>query len=518
MLRIPLWKLVLSFLICFLSIYLSIPTFVDLNKYGLESFFPDKKVNLGLDLRGGSYLLIEAKMNSYQADLLAKNIDTLQSKLKAEKDLQVQLSTDSKGITAKFINEEAAGRFKKLVKDNIGSFFVISSQAKDSMRLNINEDDMERDRKNMIQQSIEIIRRRVDETGTKEVDLQRQGDNYILLQVPGVEHPDQLKRIIGKTAKMTFHLVDSFTPNPHEKKLGTKLLPIEEKDGSFKMISVQSIPFLTGDRLVDAQPSVRDGQPVVNLRMDTNGAKIFANVTAKNIGTAFAIVLDNLVISAPVIRESIPSGNGQISGNFTIASAGELALLLRAGALPVPLEIVEERSVGPSLGLDSIKAGSKAVILGFVLVVLFMFIFYYFFGMIANLALIFNFFLIISVLALFGATLTMPGIAGIVLTLGMAVDANVLIFERIREELHKGRSALSAIESGYHMAFNTIFDSNITTIIAGVILYLFGAGPIKGFAVTMVVGILCSMFTAVTLSKIIVALWYKNVRPKTVVI
>lgn len=508
----------LAVLICFLSIYLSIPTFIDLKQSGLDSFFPDKKVNLGLDLRGGSYLLIEAKMDSYKNDLLIKNIDTLQTKLRAEKDIQVQLSPDGTGISVKFVNDESAVKFRKLVKENTGNFFVISSQTNDTIRLNINQDELERDKKNMIQQSIEIIRRRVDETGTKEVDLQRQGDNYILLQVPGVEHPDQLKRIIGKTAKMTFHLVESFTPNPQEKKLGTKLLPIEDKAGSFKMISVQSIPFLTGDRLVDAQPSVRDGQPVVNLKMDTTGAKIFANVTAKNVGTPFAIVLDNLVISAPVIREAIPSGSGQISGNFTIASAGELALLLRAGALPVPLEVVEERSVGPSLGLDSIKAGTKAVILGFLLVVVFMFIFYYFFGMIANLALVFNFFLIISVLALFGATLTMPGIAGIVLTLGMAVDANVLIFERIREELHKGRSPLSAIETGYHMAFNTIFDSNITTIIAGVILYVFGAGPIKGFAVTMVVGILCSMFTAVTLSKIVVALWYKKYKPKTVVI
>lgn len=516
MLKIPSWKIILSIIICFLSIYISIPSLFDLKNSAIASFFPDKKVNLGLDLRGGSYILIEMEIDAYEIETFSRNVDAVRNKLRKLSYGQgkIQVNATTKEVTIPFSSSEEKEEIRKAILESVGSFFFVSS-TDSAFILTINSEELKNIRKNVISQSMEIIRRRVDETGTKELDLQRQGDNYILLQVPGVEDPGEIKRILGKTAKLSFHLVES----SQAPAAGVRLMPYEDpKTGRYISIPVQARPILTGDMLVDAQTTIHNGAPIVSFKFNNLGAKLFGDATAANTGRALAIVLDNVIISAPSISEPILSGSGIIQGSFTVSSASELALLLRAGALPVPLKIIEERSVGPSLGLDSIESGKNAALLGSGLVVVFMFIFYYFFGMIANLALVFNFFMLISIMALFGATLTLPGIAGIVLTLGMAVDANVLIFERIREELTKGRTPMSAIDSGFEMAFGTIFDSNITTILTGVILYVFGTGPIKGFAVTMVIGIICSMFTAVMLSKIIIATWYRRRRPETLVI
>jgi preprotein translocase subunit SecD len=371
-----------------------------------------------------------------------------------------------------------------------------------------------------VDQSIEIVRRRIDETGTREPTIQRQGLDRILVQVPGLDDPERLKRLLGKTAKMSFHLLDNRGSMTEALKgripPGTMLLSsIEDtSEGQVRRYLVKKRVAVAGDRLIDSQPSYdsRSGQPIVNFRFDTLGGKKFGDVTKRNVNRPFAIVLDGKVISAPVIREPILGGSGQISGNFTISGAQDLALLLRAGALPAPLTILEERTVGPGLGADSIASGKTASIIGLVLVIIFMIITYGIFGVFANVALLVNMVLILGGLSLLQATLTLPGIAGIVLTIGMAVDANVLVFERIREEVRAGRTPISAIDSGYNRAITTIIDANLTTLIAALILFYFGSGPVRGFAVTLSIGIVTSMFTAIMLTRLLVVAWIKNRR------
>lgn len=513
MLKVPFWKTILVLVIVFLSIIFSVPSFFPESAL-VSRIFPDKKVSLGLDLRGGSYLLLEMQFNAYDREQYIKNADLVRSVLRSNTVHSTNFIVNSDEINITFADEDRKIQAKAVLEKELSGLFVISSE---QMGLNLepNQEFIKSQRAGLVAQTIEIIRRRIDETGTKELDLQKQGENYILLQVPGIDDPNHIKKLLGKTAKLTFHLVDGVAGQGETKaSLSQKVLPFDDNGRTpGRALLVNSRPIITGEMLVDAQSTVNNGAPVVSFKFNNLGAKLFGDASTKNVGKMLAIVLDNMVISAPAIREPILSGSGIISGNFTVQSASELALLLRAGALPVPLQIVEERTVGPSLGADSIESGATAAMFGTAMVVVFMFVFYYFFGMIANVALILNFFLIISCLSIFGATLTLPGIAGIVLTLGMAVDANVLIFERIREELAKGRSPLNAIESGYNMAFSTILDSNLTTVLVAVILYLFGAGPVKGFAVTLTIGILCSMFTAVFVTKIIVAYWYRRTRP-----
>lgn len=516
MLQAPKWKLYTIFVICLLSIYLALPSlFPSVNSPILTS----NKMNLGLDLKGGAYLLLELDFDSYEKEQLQKSLDQVRAKLRLNKIDSMEFSTVNNQISFAVRNMDQLDAAEKSVYEALGSTVYVKRNS-NSLIAEQNKETVTAMRNDLIGQSLEIIRRRIDETGTKEVDLQRQGDNYILLQVPGAENPEEIKRLLGKTAKLSFNLVEDFVNADASfdgrLNLGTKILPLEDKTGTGQkmFVIVQSRSIISGEMLVDAQATVQYGAPVVQFRLNTLGAKLFGDVTSKNAGKQLAIVLDNKVISAPNINEPILGGSGIISGNFTIQSANELALLLRAGALPVPLKIAEERTVGPSLGQDSIEAGTKAALLGTVLILVFMFLFYGVFGMIANVALMINLFMAISILSLFGATLTLPGIAGMVLTLGMAVDANVLIFERIKEEARKGRTPLAAIESGFSLAFHTILDSNLTTVLAGVILYLFGNGPIRGFAVTLTVGIICSMFTAITLSKLLIAWWYRRNRPQ----
>jgi protein-export membrane protein SecD len=390
----------------------------------------------------------------------------------------------------------------------------------DRITATLNEDGLEARVRSAVEQSKGVLERRINELGTTEPVIQREGTDRILVQVPGLEDTRRLKDIIGQTAKMTFHMECA------DGSLGAALQsrppagceiaePAEESDGQ---ILIESRARISGDDLVDAQPGFdqQSNQPIVSFRFNTRGATVFGKLTQDNVGRRFAVVLDGKVITAPVIRSPILGGSGQIEGSFTVESAQNLAVLLRAGALPADLTIIEERTVGPSLGQDSIDAGQIAALIGMTAVIVFMLIVYGLFGIFANLALIANIAMVFGILTALQATLTLPGIAGIVLTIGMAVDANVLIFERIREEFKLGRTAINAIEAGFSRALVTIMDAQITTLIAAVALFALGSGPIRGFGVTLVIGILTTMFTAFLLTRLIVAIWVRSTRPKTV--
>ncbi|MFV2093695.1 MAG: protein translocase subunit SecD, partial [Hyphomicrobiales bacterium] len=374
--------------------------------------------------------------------------------------------------------------------------------------------------KSAVEQSIEIVRRRVDELGTTEPTIQRQGTERILVQVPGLDDPARLKALLGQTAKMSFRLVD-ISVSPQQAQAGA----VPASSELLESVEQPPVPYVvnkrvmvSGEDLVDAQPGFdqRTNEPIVSFRFDATGAKKFGKATQANVGRPFAIVLDNKVISAPVIREPILGGSGQISGGFTVEQANDLSILLRAGALPAPLKILEERTGGPGLGADSIAAGKIASIIGLVSVVLLMMVAFGLFGLFANIALLVNIVLILGVLSALQATLTLPGIAGIVLTIGMAGDANVLIFERIREEVAAGKTTVSAIQTGYSRALTTILDANITTFIAAAILFMMGSGPVRGFAVTLAIGIVTSVFTAYTLTRLIISVWVRRRRPTSV--
>jgi preprotein translocase subunit SecD len=367
-----------------------------------------------------------------------------------------------------------------------------------------------------VRQALEIIRRRIDEVGTREPTIQRQGADRILIQVPGVGSAAELKEIIGTTAQLTFQPVVSRTQNADDTPgAGNEILPSMDQEGTFYIL--ERAPVVTGDELVDAQPDFdQNGRPAVSFRFDPTGARKFGDYTAENIGSPFAIVLDGEVISAPVIQSHIPGGSGIITGNFTVEESTSLAVLLRAGALPAGLEFLEERTIGPELGADSIEAGQIACIVAFVMVLVFMVMAYGTFGIFANIALIINVGLIFGLLSLIGATLTLPGIAGIVLTIGMAVDANVLVFERIREEMKSAKGPARAIELGYEKALSAITDANITTFITALILYAMGSGPVRGFAITLGLGIITSVFTAIFVTRLIVIIWFERKRPKSV--
>lgn len=474
----------------------------------ISTIFPNQKVTLGLDLQGGSHLMLEVDFDYY----LKERLNSLRNEIKSsfrEAQIQALPVLNNGEIIFSVAGDEEQKAAKKLIRKL--SKVVDIDQSAGQFTVYFSSMELAEMKKSLIRQSIEIVRRRVDEGGTKEPTIQAQGENRILLQVPGVKDSSQLKSLLGKTAKMTFHFVDDKTfsdgmvTDPNVER-------VFDREGRPYLINKEII--LSGDLLIDANTTYHEGLPAVAFRFNDLGSKKFADITKDNIGKIFAIVLDGKIVTAPRINTVINQGSGVISGNFTVAEANEVSLLLRAGALPAPLQIIEERTVGPSLGLDSIKSGTIAAITGLVFVAIFMVIFYGFFGFVADIALFINIIIIIAVLALIGATLTLPGIAGIVLTMGMAVDANVLIFERIKEELRDKKSVFSAVEQGFNQAFRTITDSNITTLIVAFFLYVFGNGPVKGFAVTLSIGILSSMFSAILLSRMIIALWLKKRRPQ----
>ena len=517
------WKKFLVLTISVFAIIFSLPNFLSKEiRNNSLSFLKSGEIRLGLDLQGGSYLLLKVESESLQTDRLNSLADELRLAMRNSSPRIGYKNLKVSGIELNFtlINQEDSLTIKDLL-DSIDKEFIINIDNYNNVQVSMSEEKIKEISDYAILQSIEIIRRRVDEVGTNEPIIQRQGDDRILVQLPGLEDPERIKKLLGKTARMNFRMVNE-TASIEDALSGRVppgsdlLFEIDERTGE------KSVPYViykrigvSGEQLVDANPSMdQNNQPVVSIRFDTSGARKFGELTSKNVGKRFAIVLDGEVISAPVVREAITGGSGQISGNFTFESASDLSVLLRAGALPAPLTILEERSVGPSLGEDSIKAGIYAGLIAVILVIIYMLIIYGMrFGVAANISLIINVLLIISLLGILDATLTLPGLAGIALTIGMAVDANVLIFERIREESRSGRSNIGAIDNGFKEAFRTIVDANITTLLAALILFQFGSGTVKGFAVTLALGVITTMFSSLLLSRGIITFWYNKYKP-----
>ena len=491
-------------------------------------YLPSSLVNLGLDLRGGAHLLAEVRTADVHSqrikslwpdvrDVLRQkrsDIGTIRLQDSSPGTLRVKISRPE----AMQIALEAVGTLSKPVVSlaQAGAEDLKISSDGDDLLISLSDAEVLATDERTMRQSLEIIRRRVDEVGTREPTIQRQGADRILIQVPGIGSATELKALIGTTAQLTFQAVigKNSSPGPSST-FGTQVLPSLDEEGMF--YTLESAAVVTGEQLVDAQPSFdQNGRPAVNFRFNPTGARKFGDYTAENIGSPFAIVLDQEVISAPVIQSHIPGGSGIITGNFTVEESTNLAILLRAGALPAGLEFLEERTIGPELGADSIKAGKLACVVAFAAVLAFMFLSYGMFGLFANVALVINVFLIFGLLSAIGATLTLPGIAGIVLTIGMAVDANVLIFERIREEIKLNKGPARAIELGYEKALSAIIDANITTFITAVILFAIGSGPVRGFAVTLGLGIITSVFTAIFVTRLLIIVWFERSRPKAI--
>ncbi len=485
------------------------------NLFKFENDFLNKKINLGLDLQGGSYLLLEIDNNPVIEQKLQNLTITLRSYFK-EKNIRlgnISLSDQVLSFTVKSSDQQKVLEIFRDEKSEINPYYPRFK----SHELEINEENnilkVSYSRQGLIElktssqdQALEIVRRRIDEIGTNEPNILKRGNDRILVELPGLDDPMRIKSLLGKTANLTFR----FVTNNDQESFGTEKLSYED-DSEEALVSKRII--LSGDNLLDAQPRMdsETNETVVTFTLDRVGAKRFGKATSTGIGKQLAIVLDGKIISAPVIRDTIASGSGQISGGFTFQSATDLALLLRSGALPAPLNIIEERTVGPDLGKDSINAGMIALAIGFVLVVLFIFIKYKVFGLITNITLIINLFLLIGILTIFEATLTLPGIAGIILTVGMAVDANVLIFERIKEELRKEKNNLIAFDSGYTKSRTAILDANITTLLAAIILFFMGSGPIKGFSLTLGIGIFTTLFSVYFIARLLTVLYvYKN--------
>ncbi len=512
MIQISRWKMFLILAVCAYGFAYASPNMVgnDIRHYmeeSLPSWAPKKTVNLGLDLRGGAHLLYEIDMDKVFVERMESLKEEVKTIIKDQKLPKKSVSTTEYGVDAVLENADDVLVLKKLIRKSDPDLIIST----DGNNLNVSVDQVYivKVQDQTISQVIEVVRRRIDELGTTEPVIQRQGDRRVVIQVPGADSA-QLKKLIGKTAKLGFHLVGK------EGRKKASEITLEYADDPMRKINIKRRVIISGEMLDDAQPSYnQNGQAVVSFKLNAAGARKFCSITRKNVNKPFAIVLDNQVISAPVINEAICGGQGQISGGFDVPEAAELALLLRAGALPADMEVVEERSVGPSLGADSVAAGKIASMIGLAFVLVFMFISYGTFGLMANVALVVNIALILALLSSLQATLTLPGIAGIVLTVGMAVDANVLIFERIREEIAGGRSAISSIDAGYSRAMSTIIDSNLTTLIAAAILFSFGTGPIKGFSVTLGIGIMTSFFSAIMVTRLLVVLWIKKTNPKT---
>ena len=498
----PLWKIFIVFILVSLGVVFAIPSILYQEDTG--NWYLDNRLNLGLDLQGGSYLLLEVQTDVLIEEEFENFSDTVRI---IARENRVKINNIER------IDEELKVRFDSSEKlDDIRSSFLQNyrsvkfSISNDVASISIDQLYKKSIQDSAIKQSLEIVRKRIDESGTKEPLIQRSGSERILLQLPGVKDPERIKDLLGKTAKLNFHMVD----DDDSKSISLNIAPFGKM--IVADINNEEVKYLLekksrvgGENLIDANASFDPTEGhAVSFRFDTTGAQKFGKATSENIGKRFAVVLDGVVITAPVINSAITGGSGIITGNFTSQEAADLAVLLRAGALPAPLEIVEERSVGPGLGADSIAAGKIASIIGMILVCIFMILIYGSFGVIANISLIANLFIIVSLLGTIGATLTLPGIAGIVLTIGMAVDANVLIFERIKEESIKNKKIYETIKKGFDRALSTILDANITTLIASLLLFVFGSGPIKGFSITLSLGVIASMFTALMLTNLLV--------------
>jgi protein-export membrane protein SecD len=536
MLQIPTWSRVVTALILLAGFLIALPNVLPQSVLAkFPSFLPTQTVTLGLDLQGGSYMLLEVGMDQVEKDRIEQLRSDIHVALrKAHIAYSVQNSAPDV-FTVHIIDQDRVEDAKTIFKTVNplgagGGVLALGTRAyeqtdlgNNTFSLKMTEGYATQLQAGIVKQSIEVVRKRIDELGTREPTIEQQGSDRILVQVPGLSDPSHLIALLGKTAKMTFQLVDEGADVNQAIKgnvpIGSQLLYEDSpaKGGPPTPYVVEKRILVAGDRLVDANQSFNQqtNEAEVTFKFDSVGAKEFGTATKENVGRHFAIILDNKVIEAPVIREPILGGSGEISGGFTVQSATDMAVLLRAGALPAPLKVLEVRTVGAELGADAIKSGKISAIAGLVLVALFMFARYGMFGLFADLALALNMILLMAALTLFGATLTLPGIAGIVLTMGMAVDANVLIYERIREEQRNGRSMLASIDQGFQRARATIFDANMTHLIASLILFELGSGPVRGFAVTLGVGIITSFFTAVMVTRLIVVLWLQWAKPRT---
>jgi len=535
-LQVSLWSRLVTLIILVGGILIALPNALSPEvRAKMPTFLPSSAVNLGLDLQGGSYLLLGVDFDQVMKDRVESLLgDVRASMRKAHISLtDVKQTTDSLSLRitdageleqARSLLQSANPSMTSSVLSVGGKAYDMTESAGGVFTLRMTDAFKTTTRQQVMDQSIEVVRRRIDAMGTKEPTIERSGEDRILVQVPGLQDPGQLKTMLGKTAKMTFRLVDEQAdPNASVAPIGDEILPLVDRKSPNmppSKIVVQRRVMVSGDRLTDASQGFdsQTGQPVVNFRFDNVGARQFGDVTKEHVDHLFAIVLDNEVISAPRIISPILGGSGQITGSGTAKEANDLAILLRAGALPAPLKPLEERSVGAELGKDSIDAGRKAALAGLALVALFMVLRYGLFGIFADIALTLNVVLLLACLTAFGATLTLPGIAGIVLTMGMAVDANVLIYERIREEQRNGRTMLASIDTGFRRAMATIIDANMTHLIASLILFELGTGPVKGFAVTLAVGIITSFFTAVMVTRLIVITWLNAARPRKLTI
>jgi protein-export membrane protein SecD len=505
------------FVIYFIFLFISL--FSSLNLQKKDNQYIEKKINLGLDLQGGSYLLLEINSDTLVQEKIQNKVIPIKKLLR---DNNIQYSNFKINDKTLSLTINDIDRFDLLFyarKDNLINPYIDNYRSFELSYKKISNNMIEilfskfgllTINNSALKQSIEIIRRRIDDVGTKEPTILQRGEKRILVELPGLKEPERIKTLLGKTAQLNFRLVST------NEEFGIDKLISENGE----KLNVSKRIVISGENLVDAQPSInnQNNEPTVSFTLDRLGAQKFGRATTDNVGKRLAIVLDGEIVSAPSINEAITSGNGMISGNFSFQEATDLALLLRSGALPTPLLVVEERTVGPDLGEDSIKSGITSLIVGFILVILFMLYKYKIFGLIANISLIANLIMLIGILTILEATLTLPGIAGIILTIGMAVDANVLIFERIKEELKTEKSIIHAFEIGYAKAKITVLDANITTLIAAIILFAFGSGPVKGFAITLGIGIITTLFTAYFLARHLTSLVVLNKKNKSITI
>ena len=497
-------------------LFFFISIFSILNFQASDNQFIKKKINLGLDLQGGSYLLLEINSDTLVEKKIQSKVIPLKKLLKKNQINFDEFKIDKKSLSLKIDDIDKFDLVFYSKKENIvnpyideyRSFELDYKKINNKVEISFSKFGLLSINNSALKQSIEIVRRRIDDVGTKEPTILQRGEKRILVELPGLKDPERIKALLGKTAQLNFRLVSE------NSEFGTEELISENEE----KLNVSKRIVMSGENLIDAQPSIQNqnNEPTVSFTLDRVGAQKFGRATTDNVGKRLAIVLDGEIVSAPNINEPITSGNGMISGNFSFQEATDLALLLRSGALPTPLQVVEERTVGPDLGEDSIKSGITSLIIGFILVILFMLYKYKVFGLIANTALIANLLMLIGVLTILEATLTLPGIAGIILTVGMAVDANVLIFERIREELKTEKSAIHAFDSGYSRAKITVLDANVTTLIAAIILFAFGSGPVKGFAITLGIGIITTLFTAYFLARHLTSIVVLNTKNKEI--
>ena len=542
MLKFPLWKILLILMPCLWGIYSFSPHFFysqvekynDLKKSGLVEtqkpllepqlwydWAPSDLVNLGLDLRGGAHVLVEVNLEDVYSERIQNFWPEIRKNLRAIRNevgsfsQEVSALNDSLIITiSKKEGIEKAISFLNKELSSKNDILEILRFEDNKIKVSFDEQEKRKIDNQTMDQSLEIIRRRVDEAGTREPTIQKQGSRRILIQVPGLGSAEELLQLIGRTAKLTFHPVIKNSVSCEKKPVVTSII-VENFDNIDNCLELEKKFVVSGSQLTNAQPSFdQNNRPAVSFQFNPVGGRKFGEYTKNNIGNPFAIVLDKQVISAPIIQSYIPGGAGIITGNFSVDESNRLAILLRAGALPAAIQVLEQRTVGPELGADSIKSGKIAAIIAGILVLLFMIASYGLFGLFANVGLIVNIALIFSIMAYFAATLTLPGIAGIVLTIGMAVDANVLIFERIKEEIKTNKSLYRAIELGYEKALTSIIDANVTTFIAAVILFSLGSGPIKGFSVTLGIGIMTSVFTAVYLTRLLISIYFGFKKPK----